>query len=157
MSLRIISEGSARNLERGLQTGRDVGDSLQDTYMSRLTKLVPGEAIAAYPLFLNTVPKVGDSRPWQAVLVIVAVLLIVVLVLRWRATKSADGRAQWPAVFLSGVSFLIWVAAMGPDLGFTGLSIMSIEVPGVSTELLSALLLFAWTAITPAVYTGDTA
>jgi len=37
------------------------------------------------------------------------------------------------------------------------LSIMSLTVLGVSTELPSALLLFAWTAIAPAIYTGDQA
>ncbi len=157
MSLRIISEGSARNLERGLQTGRDMGDSLQDTYISRLTKLVPGEALAAYPLFLNTVPKQDGSRPWQAVLLVTVVVLIVVMVLRWSATKSPDGKAQWAAVFLSAVSFLIWVTVMGPDLGFTGLQVMSLALLGVPPELPSALALFAWTAIAPAVYTGDKA
>lgn len=155
MSLRIISEGSARNLERSLHTGRDIGANLQDTYMSRMSKLVPGEALAAYPLFLNTVPRVENSRPWQAVLMVTVVVLIVVVVLRWSATKSVEGKAQWPAVILSAVSFLIWVAVMGPDLGFTGLSVMSLAVLGVPPELPSALTLFAWTAIAPAIYTGE--
>src|SRR3990172_3797520 len=110
MTLRIISENSARNLERSLHNGRDIGGSLQDTYMTRMTKLVPAEAITTYPLILNTVP---SPRPWQMVLLVAAVVLVVVVVLRWSATKGPDGKAQWPAVILSAISFVIWVFVMG--------------------------------------------
>ena len=153
MSLRIISEAQARNLERGLHTGRDIGGSLQDTYMTRMTKLVPAEAITSYPLILNTVP---SPRPWQAVLVVAAVVLIVVVVLRWSATKGPDGKAQWPAVILSAISFVIWVFVIGansPD--FAAFGDFSKWTPGLPPQLLSSLALFAWTAIAPALYSGD--
>ena len=122
MTLRIISEASARNLERGLHTGRDIGGSLQDTYITRMTKLVPAEAITAYPLFLNTIQptSAGTSRPWQSVVLVAAVVLIVVVVLRWSATKGPEGKAQWPAVILSAISFVIWVFVMGPNTDFAG-------------------------------------
>lgn len=157
MSLRIISESSARNLERGLHTGRDIGANLQDTYMSRMSKLVPGEALGAYPLFLNTIPRTADNtRPWAAVLLVTMVVLLVVVVLRWNATKSPEGKAQWPAVLLSAMSFIIWVGVLGSDSGFSGvLSIASLTTLGVPPELVSALALFAWTAIAPVLYTGD--
>ncbi len=117
MTLRIISEASARNLERGLHTGRDIGGSLQDTYITRMTKLVPAEAITAYPLFLNTIQPTtaGTSRPWQSILLVAAVVLVVVVVLRWSATKGPDGKAQWPAVILSAISFVIWVFVMSAN------------------------------------------
>jgi hypothetical protein len=149
MSLRIISETSARNLERGLHTGRDIGGSLQDTYMTRLTKLVPAEAITAYPLFLNTIPV--QQRQWQAVLFVAAVILVVVVVLRWSATKGPDGKAQWPAIILSAISFVIWVFVLGTNSDFRGL----VAIPNVPMELVSSLTLFAWTAIAPAIYSGD--
>ena len=156
MSLRIISEANARSLERGLHTGRDIGGSLQDTYMTRMTKLVPGEAITAYPLFLNTIQTgPGNPRPWQAVLLVAAVVLVVVVVLRWSATKDADGKAQWPAIILSAISFLIWVFVMGTNTDFAAFGLLSNATLQVEPQLLSSLLLFAWTAIAPAIYTGD--
>jgi hypothetical protein len=153
MTLRIISENSARNLERSLHTGRDIGGSLQDTYMTRLTKLVPAEAITAYPLFINTIP--NNQRNWQGVLLVAAVILVVVMVLRWSATKGPDGKAQWPAVILSAISFVIWVFVMGANSDFATLLDLSKVAPGIQPQLLSSLALFAWTAIAPALYTGD--
>jgi hypothetical protein len=154
MTLRIISENSARNLERSLHTGGDIGGSLQDTYMTRMTKLVPAEAITTYPLILNTVQ---SPRPWQMVLVVAAVVLVVVIVLRWSATKGADGKAQWPAVILSAISFVIWVIVLGANSGdFAGITAnLSQSVPWLQPQLISSLVLFAWTAIAPALYTGD--
>jgi hypothetical protein len=157
MSLRIISETSARNLERGLHTGRDIGGDLQDTYMTRMSKLVPGEAITAYPVFLNTVQAdaTTGARPWKAVLLVAAVVLIVVLVLRWSATKGPDGKAQWPAVIVSGISFMIWVLVMATDADFKEAGIALQAYFSVSLQLVAALLMFMWTAIAPAIYTGD--
>jgi hypothetical protein len=157
MSLRIISEGYARNLERGLQAGRDIGAAnLQDTYMSRMSKLVPGEALSSYPLLLNTIPRdpVSSARPLQSVLLVAAVVMIVVVVLRWSATKSAEGKPQWAAVLLSALSFAIWVLVMGSETDFRGLSVAA-DVMNISSQLISGLALFAWTAIAPAIYTGD--
>ncbi len=152
MTLRIISETSARNLERGLHTGRDIGGDLQDTYMTRMTKLVPAEAITGYPLFLNMVPA---PRQWTAVLVVAGIVLLVVVVLRWSATKGSDGKAQWPAVILSAISFIIWVFVMGTGSDFSGFAVISNSVLGLPPQVLSALMMFAWTAIAPAIYTGD--
>ena len=158
MTLRIISEASARNLERGLHTGRDIGGSLQDTYITRMTKLVPAEAITAYPLFLNTIQptSAGNPRPWQSVLLVAAVVLVVVVVLRWSATKGPEGKAQWPAVILSAISFVIWAFVMGPNTDFSTPMELQRYVPvGIQPQLLSSLTLFAWTAIAPTIYTGE--
>jgi hypothetical protein len=116
-----------------------------------------GAGLGAYPLFLNTIPKdaATNSRPIQAVLLVAAVVLLVVVVLRWSATKGSDGKAQWPAVLLSAISFVIWVFVMGNDSNFAGLSVLTNSALGVPTELLSSLALFAWTAIAPVIYTGD--
>lgn len=158
MTLRIISEASARNLERGLHTGRDIGGSLQDTYITRMTKLVPAEAITAYPLFLNTIQPTtaGTSRPWQSILLVAAVVLVVVVVLRWSATKGPDGKAQWPAVILSAISFVIWVFVMSANSDFAQVAAdLTKTTPWLQPQLLSSLALFAWTAIAPALYTGE--
>ena len=152
MTLRIISEASARNLERGLHTGRDIGGSLQDTYVTRLTKLVPAEAITSYPIFLNYYPP--EQRSWKYILVVAAFILVVVVVLRWSATKGPDGKAQWPAVILSAISFIIWVFVLSANTDFATVADLARYSP-VPVPLLSSLALFAWTAIAPVLYTGE--
>jgi len=177
MSLRIISAASARNLERGLHTGGTDAGSLQDTYTSRLTKLVPVEAITAYPVFLNAAsaiqPRAAVAAETPAlaaaaapatdpivVLVVSWVFLVMVVVLRWRATKSPDGKAQWPAVIISAISFVIWVYVTKGDLGFANL-VGSNSAGQLLTRLgdyrdfISSLVLFAWTLMAPALYTGE--
>jgi hypothetical protein len=104
-------------------------------------------------LFINTIP--NNQRNWQGVLLVAAVILVVVMVLRWSATKGPDGKAQWPAVILSAISFVIWVFVMGANSDFATLLDLSKVAPGIQPQLLSSLALFAWTAIAPALYTGD--
>lgn len=180
MSLRIISEGAARKLERGVHTGGADAASLQDTYTSRLTKLVPVEAITAYPVFLNAasgiqpraaVPAAADAtRALVAsgtpatdpivIFILSWVFLIMVVVLRWRATKSPDGKAQWPAIIISAISFVIWVYVTKGDFGFS--NFVGSNVVGQFLERLrdyrdfvSSLVMFAWTLMAPALYTGE--
>lgn len=177
MSLRIISETSARSLERGLHTGGADAASLQDTYTSRLTKLVPVEAITAYPVFLNAASGIqpraavaAEAPPALAavtgpdpivVFVVSWVFLIMVVVLRWRATMSPDGKAQWPAVIISAISFVIWVYVTKGDFGISSLAGSSnvagqlLERLGNYRDFISSLVLFAWTLMAPALYTGE--
>jgi hypothetical protein len=152
MTLRIISEASARNLERGLHTGRDIGGSLQDTYTTRLAKLVPAEALTAYPMFLNYYPP--EQRTLNYILGVAAIILLVVIVLRWSATKGPDGKAQWAAIILSAISFVIYVFVLSSATDFAALADVARYSP-LPMPLLSSLVLFAWTAIAPSIYTGD--
>lgn len=151
MGLRIVSEVSARTLERNINNGGPAANQLQDTYLTRLSKLVPCEAITAYPIFLN-----GARATKEEIFVALTswVVLAVVLVLRWKATlpRESGGKAQWPTVIISAVAFVLWVFVMGGNFGFTA------NVPEVFKthhQFISGLLLFAWSTIAPAVYTGD--
>lgn len=184
MSLRIISESSARNLERGLTTGSGDAANLQDTYTSRLTKLVPVEAITAYPVFLSAASNISSQQAAPAVMppgsgaalaaaaapvagtdpilifIISWVFLVMVIVLRWRATMSTQGKAQWPAVIISAISFIIWVYVAKGDFGvtsFVGSNAVGqvFERVGAYRDFVSSLVLFAWTLMAPALYSGE--
>jgi hypothetical protein len=161
MSLRIISESTARNMERSVGTGSRSVAELEDTYITRLGKLVPGEAITAYPLFFVGAKQLDGGSVGNMVMLTSWVVFIVVVVLRCRATMSPEGRAQWPAVAISAIAFVIWVYVMEGDFGiasaartlapkFSGVPLQSDQV-----KFIASLALFAWTLIAPALYTGD--
>ncbi|MEQ8823400.1 MAG: hypothetical protein RIC14_03405 [Filomicrobium sp.] len=105
----------------GLQELHD-GDvehvSSPDGYMAKLVKLVPAEAIALYPfLHAGALAVVqnenGDiSGLWLPALVGWLVLAVVIL-LRWLATLGPDGKAQWGAVAIAAISFVLWVPNLG--------------------------------------------
>jgi hypothetical protein len=158
MSLRIISEKTARNIESRAATGSR-GAEFEDTYITRLGKLVPGEAIAAYPVFFAGAQKIDAGSSGNFTVVLTSwVVLLVVLVLRWRATMSPEGRPQWPAIAISGIAFIIWVYVMEGDFGFAN-SVSDLVHNRLSLNLdgkfNASLALFAWTLIAPAIYTGD--
>jgi hypothetical protein len=160
MSLRIISQNTARNLERSVTTGTRSVAEFEDTYMTRLGKLVPGEAITAYPLFLALAKKFTGSGGGLMVALTSWVVLFVVIVLRWRATMSPEGRAQWPAVLISAIAFVIWVYVMQGDFGLghavhNFASQYGVEIDDDMRVFVSSLVLFAWTLVAPALYTGD--
>ncbi len=166
MSLRIISRPAAISLQREIGARAIDAGSLKDSYNARLTKLLPGEAMVAYPLFLTAAQKVSQeaaaaAQPVQAaagsldikVAVLSWVMLLVVIVLRWRATRTAAGSAQWPAVLISAVSFVIWVYVLRGSFGLE--HYFSSFSP--DRDFYASLFLFAWTTLAPALYTGDPA
>lgn len=174
MSLRIISQQSARNLE----SMGGAGGTLEDTYISRLGKLIPGEAVASYPLFLNgaktaTATTAAPSGPteslnsalasgdWRLIALTSWIVLLVVIILRWRATKGPDGKAQWQAVAISAVAFVILVYMMEGSFGISNMAAMYTATPLPFADIskgaynfLASLGLFAWTLVAPALYTG---
>ena len=89
---------------------------------------------------------------------------MVVILLRWQATRGADGRPQWGAIAISAVSFLLWVPVLDGTVG-------SATAPGSfgifhtliddwklldwHTEVqrfVPELLLVLWTMLIPAFY-----
>ncbi len=103
---------------------------IEDAYLSRLVKLVPAEAIGPFPLLLeaaNNITPSGASERW-AVYFVAWILLVIVVVVRWRSTMDPGGPhrpprgAQWGAVMISAVAFFIWVHVMNGDFGFELLS-----------------------------------
>jgi hypothetical protein len=161
MTLRI----AGGDVRRGVPGGGD-------PYVSRLVKLVPAEAVTVCPVMLQqaqTVTPIDGSR-W-AVYITAWAMLLIVIVLRWAATREPGKGAQWGAILIAAVSFFIWVHVLGGDFGFERL--IANLAPGGSSDSLtrnalgnvpnteelrkfaSNLSLTAWTLLAPAVYRGD--
>lgn len=168
MSLRVYSPKGPGEITRS--GGYNGGGS--DPYMSRLVKLVPSEAVGIYPVIMsqaNQIPTTPGEPRW-AIYIAAWALLLIVVVLRWRATSAPGQGAQWGAILIAAVAFFIWVHVMGGDFG------LERYFPQISPQLLAQdptrsptdtsalagmkdfvanLSLMTWTLLAPAVYRGD--
>lgn len=166
MSLRIAGSGAATH--RDYRGGGGGGDA----YMSRLVKLVPAEAVTVYPVVMQQANAVTplDGPRW-AVYIAAWTMLLIVVVLRFVATREPGRSPQWGAVLIAAVSFFIWVHVMGGDFGFERLlenmahgsapdsltrsGPSNIPNTGELKQFVSNLSLTAWTLLAPAVYRGE--
>ncbi len=168
MSLRVRAPLPPGEVRRG--PGGTPMPQMDDGYMSRLVKLVPAEAIGPFPFLLESAKGVqmgGDAR-WP-IYFVAWVLLIVVIVLRIRATSEPGRGPQWAAVLISSVAFFIWAHVMGGDFGFEllfnqkgvgpdGISRSTGAVAGSSEQFktfAANVALMAWTTLAPVVYRGE--
>lgn len=179
MSLRVVARGSGGDIRR---SGPGGPPGMDDGYMSRLVKLVPAEAVGPFPFLMDYARQVQTQLPegsprWSIYFVAWA-LLIVVVVLRARATSAPDLKLgpQWGGVLIAGVAFFIWVHVMGGDFGFelllnkmtagTGADGIS-RTQGVAGTLVTGtqelknfianVALMLWTTLAPVVYRGEEA
>lgn len=175
MSLRISAPSSDEGGRRGR---RDIGpeDVSSDYYASRLVKLIPTEAISLFP-FLNSrardvaekvqlqpgataqklVSADGLVLPVSANIVVFAVAwlsLVIVILLRWHATRDDDGRAQWGAVAIAAISFILWVPVMSGSFGllYTVQSLTQQSWSEPVQKFVPELLLAVWTVLVPVFY-----
>ena len=192
MSLRIESSSGSNGSPRRGPGGEPVDE---DFYMSRLVKLIPGEAIAVYPLVhsqasqvanqLATAPptslrKTVDAAPtsdfvapettidivqtaatsppfydasWLPIAVTWGVL-IMVIALRWQATRGPNGDAQWGAVAIAAISFFLLAHTMGGTFGVLEFANSRewIAWPQEIRDFVPQLLLTFWTILMPAFY-----
>jgi len=153
MSLRIIgpqAQPQVRERAAGASTP-------MDNYLERLVKLVPAEAIAAFPLL----QEIATGRGAWAEVLVAWVLLAVVIILRHHATNIPGEGAQWTAIIVAAVSFCIWVYVMGGDFGVNYFLVDAGTTPEAAAEMeknvsfLSTLALVVWTIIVPVFYTGE--
>jgi hypothetical protein len=107
-----------------------------DGWMDRLMKLVPSEIVAVYLAGRGYAHRIEGWWP-------VICLVMLVIVRAW-GTKDAGRGPQWPAVAISGASFVIWVFAVG------GRFLTWQPDPDIA-----ALLVLVWTTLIPVVYRGD--
>jgi hypothetical protein len=161
MSLRVYAPSSIRT--------RGDGDASSSTgYMERLVKLVPAEAVAVYPLLFNEAKSLTDAgNRARAVALVSWIILVIVIVLRWQATATPERGAQWLAVGVAAISYVIWVYVFGGYFGVEGW--LHLWVPALSSDpgaspdadmvkfksLIGSLALVCWTLVVPAVYKGD--
>ncbi len=110
---------------------------LDDHWMARLTKLIPGEVLAVY--------LAGKSYAHNWIGTWAAVCLVLVIVVRAWGTKDPGRSPQWAGVGFSTISFVIWIYAMGDRL-----LAWQAPDPGIAS---AAVLV--WTVLVPILYRGD--
>ena len=191
MTLRISSPADD---EGGPRRDGTMPTGSTDLYLSRLVKLIPGEAVVVYP-FLNSRAKsvvyeveAGDKAqaaanqvsnvlpaanaspldvtsqassalssipidPNHLLLIGIAwLILLLVVLLRWQATRDGDGRAQWGAVAIAAISFFLWVPVMDGSFGVFHAFESFVHFPGPVQKFIPELLLVLWTILIPAFY-----
>jgi hypothetical protein len=112
-----------------------------DKYVEAIAKLIPGEIVGAY--LAGTVLLEGGTSQrgvvWWAVWTLFC-LAVVIGLRKWMTSDEAAGvPAQWSAVSISALSFLVWVYFFG-DL---------FDVLGWWNNDASALVLIGWTLVSP--------
>jgi len=127
----------------GFGWGRPAGDvdDKFDSYLERLVKLVPGDAMGLYLVGSSVVPR---EAPW-GILAWSAVCLAAVFVIRVVGTREKErgSRTQWATVIISCISFLIWLYVMGgPFQVLPGLS--KYHIPWIGS-----LGVITWTFFVP--------
>lgn len=172
MSLRIVSGRSTGPIRAAAaNVSGPVG-----SYMERLVKLVPGEAMTAYPI-LHTFAQKSDLGVWPQQMVVV-VIFLVVAILRWHQTRipGKPKSAQWLAIGIACVTFLLFILSQGNTIGleqiYTAIPALP-ESPSPeqlaaheqatakvlylkeSLVVASSILLVAWALVMPALYKGD--
>lgn len=185
MSLRISAPSGEDRDEARRRTLGEAPAVSTDYYLSRLVKLIPGEALVAFPFLQSraeqvvvefgaephgtTVQKIYATGPigddalaptvsvtgpdhWLLVMMAWLILALVVL-LRWQATRGPGG-AQWGAVFIAAVSFMLWVPVMGGSFGIMdAFQVQSgVPVPDPIEKFIPELLLVLWSILIPAFY-----
>jgi hypothetical protein len=147
MSLRIVGK-SKSNLESA------GGEGIGDDYLTRLIKLVPTEAVTAYPLLKSKAEAAGE---W-ALFVLAWAMLVVVVAIRWNATATSGKGPQWTAIAISVISFVIWIYATNGDLGFLALAKSKFEsvavAQGNAKDFLTSLAFVMWAVLAPLFYKG---
>lgn len=146
MSLRITSYRASRSAQA--QAARPRGTF--DSYLERLVKLVPAEAVAAYPFLRTQAPDYGWAEPLLAV-----VLLLVVIALRWRATATPSAGPQIPSIIISAISFIIYAFVVGDPLSLQSSQSIGVDLPKDAVTYIAQILLVAWVLVVPMLYTGD--
>ncbi len=112
-------------------------------YFSRVLKLIPSDVIALYLFGANIIPFENKFvlLGWSIF------CFSAVLISRILGTKNENKNStQWVVVFISSISFIIWIYLIGgPFRDF------NIHIPYVG-----ALAMAGWTFLIPYLYKGDT-
>lgn len=106
-------------------------------YLARLVLLVPAEVISLYVALKQTaaafLPQFG------------IVCLLLVILVRWKATTGEDGKPEWGSVLISTLSFGLWIYSVGGSLPW----LPAPKDPGVISVAIGV-----WTFAVPYFYQG---
>jgi hypothetical protein len=131
------------------------GPKVPKTYLERLVALVPAEVISLYLALVNFA--MGSPTPEESINnadnhwlpYLGLALVIIVRIMGTRVLfPGKDGKQtwdiEWPLVFISALSFIIWVYATGGSFISGDTAIFSGFVIGVAVAV--------WTFLVPYVY-----
>jgi len=104
-------------------------------YLGRLLKLIPSEIIAAYVAIQGFIP--ANSAKWG--LTIVSLVLLILTPIYLKMAQNVEKNSQ---IFVSTLSFVVWVYSMGGPF-----VLWNIHQPWIS----SAVLLL-WTLFIPQLF-----
>lgn len=124
----------------GIEEIDTTGRAKEETnyFVEKLTRLIPGEAIA---LFMFAQGLIGENRPITLIVWSLFCLFIAGLV-RFVAS-GAEAKRQWGAIFISCVSFVIWLYNIGGPFSL---------VPQFHDPVIASLLVAGWTTLTTILY-----
>jgi len=80
-----------------------------DVYLGRLTKLIPAEALLIYPIGLAGTAE--ELKIWWPTFV-----AFLIVVIRCFTTRGSDGKPQFIPIFISLITFILWVYANGDSV-----------------------------------------
>ncbi|MGE5141397.1 MAG: hypothetical protein ACM3JD_18160 [Rudaea sp.] len=133
-----ISRPAVRSYDVGAAAG---GENFK-SYLDRLMKMIPGEAVGLYLVGSGFIPKEAP-----AVLAAWAVICLAgVVALKAFGTSDAQAHVpvDWVHVAISAIAFIIWVYSIGGPF-----AAYSLAVPYIGS-----LLVLAWTFFVPIFYRG---
>lgn len=126
-------------------------------YLERIIKLIPSEVIGLYLALHSMGLGNGEFRAHSEYIsntyfngIIIACFILVIISRVFGTKKAGYGSmsymktAQWSSVFISSISFIIWVYAMGHKLTF-------LPIDGIYIKA----SVFIWTFIVPYFYKGE--
>ncbi len=115
-----------------------------DSYIDKLVKLIPAEAVALYLTGLGLIPAQLPDNQKIILPVWVLVCFILVIVVRTHITKDPATPPNWRIVSFSAVAFIIWSYSMGGPW----------QAYNLYLPYLGSLLVLLWTFLAPYLY-GD--
>lgn len=137
MTLRILR---AASIGGDGTEGFAISQTQPDTWDTRIAKLIPAEALGLYGVGSAIIP-MADVLSLS---ILIAACLAVTIIVRYRSTKSnVIGKAQWGAIAIAVVSFLLWVITLNPPEFLS------------DYDHIPALLTLIWGTIVPLVYKGS--
>jgi hypothetical protein len=138
-SLSIGSPPMPARPSTGFESDVKAPAQVEKPYLSRLVLLVPAEVISLYVAFKTAAV---NFLPWFGL-----VCLALVILVRIKAT-SQEGKPEWGAVFISTVSFGLWVYSTGGTLP---------GIPAPADPGIISVAIGVWTFVTPYFYQGKSA
>jgi hypothetical protein len=123
------------------KVARGGGEDFKE-YLGRLMKLIPGEVVGLYLVGSGFIPK--NVPIALAIWTVVCLLAVIVVTVYGTTDPEKNEPPDWIHVFISSVSFVIWVYTLGGAF-----IAYNLEVPYIGS-----LVVLAWTFFVPIFYQG---